>query len=310
MIYDEKSFHSDNPEFFGIQQQLIDALPMPVLLRNPKGELLLANRAFCNIIGCGEVSANGKKIADFLGDDQVRLLESYDQDMLVDKEKRSYEVRIRTASGSSVEYSVDKSLLYDKNDELVGIFAVMTELSERRKAERRLKEALEASEMASAMLHKIRAGIVMVDNDWHVINSNPGFAQLIGGDVADLYESVPGLKGANLKELVPDTIFRMFASIMSSGEASLERDLRYQNKLLHVSVITIYKNRVVGALIRDMSAPALVREEIVSRAQRVNKQNMETVQKIAFLLGENASVMEELLHSIIESYSYGEEDEA
>ena len=79
---------------------------------------------------------------------------------------------------------------------------------------------------------------------------------------------------------------------------------------LHVSVITIYKNRVVGALIRDMSTPALVREEIVSRAQRVNKQNMETVQKIAFLLGENASVMEELLHSIIESYSYGEEDKA
>jgi hypothetical protein len=64
----------------------------------------------------------------------------------------------------------------------------------------------------------------------------------------------------------------------------------------------------VGALLRDMSAPSLVREEIISRAQRVNRQNLETVQKIAFLLGDNASLTEELLNSIIESYQYGEDE--
>jgi len=65
---------------------------------------------------------------------------------------------------------------------------------------------------------------------------------------------------------------------------------------------------VVGALVRDMSAPSLVREEIISRAQRVNRQNLETVQKIAFLLGDNASMTEEMLNSIIESYKYGEDE--
>ncbi len=310
MIYDEKSFLFDGAEFPGIQKQLIDALSAPVFLRKPDGDLLLANKAFCEMTGCGEVIVQGKKISDFMDERQADLLERYDQDVLNDKENHRYEVLIRNSAAVFSEYLVEKSLLYNEKQELVGILSVLTDLSEQRKAERGMKAALEASEMALAMLHKIRAGIVIVDSDWHVINSNPGFAQLIGGDIVDLFDSVPGLKGANLKELVPEAIYRMFVSIMNSGEASLERDLRYQNKLLHVSVITIYKNRVVGALIRDMSTPALVREEIVSRAQRVNKQNMETVQKIAFLLGENASVMEELLHSIIESYSYGEEDKA
>jgi hypothetical protein len=100
----------------------------------------------------------------------------------------------------------------------------------------------------------------------------------------------------------------MFASTLMSGENLMERDLKIQNKLLHVSVITIYKQRVVGALLRDMSAPSLVREEIISRAQRVNRQNLETVQKIAFLLGDNASLTEELLNSIIESYQYGDDE--
>jgi hypothetical protein len=63
----------------------------------------------------------------------------------------------------------------------------------------------------------------------------------------------------------------------------------------------------VGAVIRDLSAPALFRDEIISRAQRVNKQNIDTVQKIAFLMGENAAQTEELINSIIESYRYGDE---
>ena len=95
---------------------------------------------------------------------------------------------------------------------------------------------------------------------------------------------------------------------MTSGEKLLERDLKFQKKLLHVSVVTLYKQKVVGAVIRDMSAPMLEHDEIVSRAQRINKQTIETVQKIAYLLGENAAETEELLNSIIESYRYGDDE--
>jgi hypothetical protein len=62
---------------------------------------------------------------------------------------------------------------------------------------------------------------------------------------------------------------------------------------------------VVGAVFRDMSAPLLVRDEIINRAYRIKEQNIDTVQKIAHLLGENAAETEELLNSIIESHRYG-----
>jgi hypothetical protein len=58
-----------------------------------------------------------------------------------------------------------------------------------------------------------------------------------------------------------------------------------------------------------MSAPSLVRDEIINRAQRIIKQNIGTVQKIAFLLGENAAETEELLNSIIESYRYDDDQQ-
>jgi hypothetical protein len=40
----------------------------------------------------------------------------------------------------------------------------------------------------------------------------------------------------------------------------------------------------------------------------VNRQNIETVQKIAFLLGENAAQTEEMLNSIIQSYKYSDDE--
>lgn len=311
MIYDENSQPQLLPESAWVRQQMLDSFPLPVFVRDADGTLLVANPAFCSLICCGNhQDVRGKKIADFLPAEQAAHFERHDEEVLADRGAHSYEARLRTGSGALREFVLQKSVLLDDQKQVLGVICCMIDETEKRATERRMNEALEQSVIALAMLHKIRAGIIIVDSQLRVINANPGFAKLIGGDLEELYENIPGLTGADLKELVPHPVYRMFASLMSTGEPMLERDLRYQNKLLHVSVVTIYKNRVVGALIRDMSAPSLVREEIVSRAQRVNKQNLETVQKIAFLLGENASVMEELLHSIIESYSYGEEDEA
>jgi len=202
----------------------------------------------------------------------------------------------------------NKAVIRNNQDEIMGIVGSIFDITQRKKAEHKLEKAREASVIASAMMHKIRAGIVIVDSDLKVIDSNEAFAKLFGTEIEELYETIPGLHGAELKELVPDVIYKMFASTLISGENQMERDLKIQNKLLHVSVITIYKHRVVGELLRDRAAPSLVREEIISRAQRVNRQNLETVQKIAFLLGDNASLTEELLNSIIESYQYGDDE--
>ena len=221
---------------------------------------------------------------------------------------QNYEAKFRDASGVMHDVIFNKAVIRNNESEVAGIVGSIFDITERKKAERKLEKSREAAVIASAMMQKIRAGIIIVDSDLKVIDSNEAFAKLLGPEIEELYETIPGLHGAELKELVPDVIFKMFSSTLISGENTNERDLKIQNKLLHVSVITIYKHRVVGALIRDMSAPALVREEIISRAQRVNRQNFETVQKIAFLLGDNASLTEELLNSIIESYQYGKDE--
>ena len=295
----------ENPNLY---QKIIDALPIPIFYRDIHGVYKATNKAHENFIGLKKEEIIGKTVFDVQPMDIAEMYARRDQELFDSPGAQSYETKFRLSDGSLHDVIFNKAVIRNDANEIIGIVGSIFDITDRKKAERKLEKAKEASVIASAMMHKIRAGIVIVDSNFKVIDSNEGFARLFGDELKELYETIPGLQGADLQELIPEIVFKMFASLMVSGENMLERDLKVQNRLLHVSVITIYKNRVVGALIRDMSAPSLVREEIISRAQRANKQNLETVRKIAFLLGENAAQTEELLNSIVQSYKYGEDE--
>ncbi len=308
MIYEEKTFNQEfinDPE---LHQKIIDALPIPIFYRDLKGIYKACNVAQEKLLGLPKSEIIGKTVFDIQPYEIAEIYAQRDQELFDSPGDQNYEAKFRDMTGQIHDVVFNKAVIRNNQDEIIGIVGSIFDITQRKKAEHKLEKAREATVIASAMMHKIRAGIVIVDSDLKVIDSNEAFAKLFGTEIEELYETIPGLHGADLKELVPDVIYKMFSSAMISGENLMERDLKIQNKLLHVSVITIYKQRVVGALIRDMSAPSLVREEIISRAQRVNRQNLETVQKIAFLLGDNASLTEELLNSIIESYKYGDDE--
>lgn len=308
MIYEEKPLHQgfiDDPE---LHQKIIDALPIPIFYRDMKGIYMACNLAQEKLLGVTKSQIIGKTVFDIQPFDIAEIYAQRDQELLDSPGDQSYEAKFRDAAGTLHDVVFNKAVIRDNQGEVIGIVGSIFDITERKKAERKLEKAREATVIASAMMHKIRAGIIIVDSELKVIDSNEAFAKIFGTEIEELYETIPGLHGADLKELVPEVIYKMLSTTLQSGENMIERDLKIQNKLIHVSVISIYKQRVVGALLRDMSAPALVREEIISRAQRVNRKNLETVQKIAFLLGDNASQTEELLNSIIESYKYGDEE--
>jgi iron only hydrogenase large subunit-like protein len=157
-----------------------------------------------------------------------------------------------------------------------------------------------AQDKSSALLRKIPSGVVIVNDELKIIEANQSFAGILGEEIQDVYQTIPGLIDADLKKIIP--FHKLFSSALSTGVDNLERDIRYGNKMLHVSIFSIHKHKIVGAIVRDMSQPYIQREEVVNRAKTVNRKNLETVQKIAYLLGENASETEEMLNSIVEFY--------
>jgi hypothetical protein len=168
---------------------------------------------------------------------------------------------------------------------------------------RREKEiAQSASDMMNNMLEKLPTGVVIVDNHLKILHSNNSFINIIGEDAKVIADVIPGLAGADLKTLIPFNVYNMFTFVIKEDEPVVSKDVHFEDKMLNISIFPIKKNKMCGAIIRDLYSPEVQGEEVTNRVTEVIEKNLEMVQKIGFLLGEGASETEQMLNSIIESY--------
>ncbi|MHC1707719.1 MAG: [Fe-Fe] hydrogenase large subunit C-terminal domain-containing protein [Bacteroidales bacterium] len=160
--------------------------------------------------------------------------------------------------------------------------------------------ASEAMETTTAMLQKLPSGVVIVDDKLKIIQSNNRFIEILGREAEEINDIIPGLKGADLKTLLPYPFYNLFSYVLENDDDVINRDVHYEDRLLNVSVFTIGRNKIVGAVVRDMYMPEVRKEEVIRRVGAAIDENLELVQKIAFILGEGASRTEQILNSIIE----------
>jgi iron only hydrogenase large subunit-like protein len=176
-------------------------------------------------------------------------------------------------------------------------------LKESEELARREKEiAQSASDMMNNMLEKLPTGVVIVDNNLKILHSNISFINIIGEDALAISDVIPGLAGADIKTLIPFNVYNMFTFVIRENEPVVSRDVHFEDKMLNISIFPIKKNKMCGAIIRDLYSPEVQGEQVTSRVTEVIEKNLEMVQKIGFLLGEGASETEQMLNSIIESY--------
>jgi iron only hydrogenase large subunit-like protein len=176
-------------------------------------------------------------------------------------------------------------------------------LKESEETARKEKEiAQSASDMMNNMLEKLPTGVVIVDNNLRILHSNLSFINIAGEDARTVSEVIPGLSGADLKTLLPFTIYNMFSFVLKEDQPVVSKDVHIEERMLNISIFPIKKNKMCGAILRDLYSPEVQGEEVTSRVSEVIDRNLEMVQKIGFLLGEGAAETEQMLNSIIESY--------
>ena len=190
--------------------------------------------------------------------------------------------------------------LRQTNEELVKIQTALKTSEQVSKEEH--DRAIEAKEILSTMLQKLRSGVMIVDNKFKIIHSNEVFIHIIGKEAEDINEVIPGLVGANIKSLIPLSFQNLISYVIENDEPVLNRDIDTGNKKYNVSVFTIMKNKVAGAIVRDLAMPDIQKEAVISKLKEVIDKNLTTVQQLGYILGESAAETEEMLRSIISSF--------
>ncbi len=214
------------------------------------------------------------------------------------------------AKGLAVPEMCHTYNLRNKQEYIETLRQTNKKLSETKKAlkeseEQAMREkdaAQDASDTMNSMLNKLPNGVVIVDNELKILQSNERFLEIIGEDAKTIAEIIPGLRGADLKTLLPFNVYNIFSFVLRENESVISRDVQLEDRMFNISIFPIRQNRIAGAVIRDLFSPEVQREEVINRVSDVIDKNLEMVQKIGFLLGEGASDTEKMLNSIVESF--------
>ena len=115
------------------------------------------------------------------------------------------------AKGLAVPEMCHTYNLRNKQEYIETLRQTNKKLSETKKAlkdseEQAMREkdaAQDASDTMNSMLNKLPNGVVIVDNELKILQSNERFLEIIGEDAKAIAEIIPGLRGADLKTLLP-----------------------------------------------------------------------------------------------------------
>ncbi len=190
--------------------------------------------------------------------------------------------------------------LKNSNDQLAKAQKALLESEQQALEEKEMVR--EYSETLSSLLQKIPSGVVLVNKDMRIIQSNRAFIEILGDEARTIDEVIPGLKGADLRTLLPPPMLNLFTHVLQNNLEVLHKDIQMENRLLSLSVFPIKKGTTLGAILRDLSLPEVQKEEVIKKVTEVIDKNLEMVQQIGFLLGEGASDTEKMLNSIIKYY--------
>lgn len=133
----------------------------------------------------------------------------------------------------------------------------------------------------------------IVDERLNITSSNTLFQEAIGMPL-----SKNGRLSSNeIRHFInfADDISKMF----SNKVEKFEKDVISRGKLMHVTLFTLEGGRYICGIMRNLTVNNVLSEEIITKTRKVISDNIESVQQIAYMLGENAARTESLLNSII-----------
>ena len=207
--------------------------------------------------------------------------------------KSCREFAITVAKGLAIPEMCHTFNLRNKQEYIETLRQTNRKLAETKKALKESEElalrekemAQSASDMLNNMLEKLPSGVVIVDNNLKILHSNQSFINIIGEDARAISEIIPGLTGADIKTLIPFNVYNMFTYVIKEDEPVVSKDVHFEDKMLNISIFPIKKNKMCGAIIRDLFSPEVQGEEVTNRVSEVIEKNLEMVQKIRFPAG-------------------------
>ncbi len=163
-ITDRKRIEAQLSEQLHLVEELIEAIPLPVYLKDSAGRYVRLNRAFEQFFQISREKLLGHTLNDLLPPEDARLHTEKDAELFASKGIQSYETAVHSSDGLIHDTVYRKAVLTRRDGSVSGLLGVIVDITERKRAEIEVLRAKEAAEAASRaksdflanMSHEIR----------------------------------------------------------------------------------------------------------------------------------------------------------
>ena len=116
-----------------LYRTLVETAREGIGITDPEENIVFANRAFAELLGCRREEVVGRNLREFSDQEEFERFGIETQKRLRGKAS-SYEIKIHTKSGQSRWVIVSAAPLYDENGKFTGTMGLLTDVSEQKKS--------------------------------------------------------------------------------------------------------------------------------------------------------------------------------
>ncbi|MCF6335807.1 MAG: hypothetical protein L3J12_08705, partial [Spirochaetales bacterium] len=160
---------------------------------------------------------------------------------------------------------------------------------------------IKAQSKSRGFMNATPLGLCIIDEEYRIVECNCKFLKLsVDVDIDVDEELTRRVVGKPI-----DSFFRISKiakSVQLSGE-QINKRIDKDDRIFDALIFPFEDNNYLGLIIDDITRPSIERDIVVKNSREVIKNNLLTVQKIAFLLGETAAETEITLNNIIDAYT-------
>jgi len=196
-------------EFGAVFEQSV----LGIALLNAEGRVLRANQAAQRMLALSEAEIQGKHFTQFTHPDDVPAAANAFEE-LVNGRREGYHAHRRyvRSDGQVICMQLTVSALHGQNGKLQSAIAIMEDVTEQRRAEAQLAEALDFNRK---VISTATTGIVVFNGSGQCVIANEAAARIIGGTVPELmkqnFRQLESWRASGLLELAEKTLLTQTA---------------------------------------------------------------------------------------------------